>query len=519
MPDTNVILLFDSQFGTRGSGDNNFEYNAGICVAGSQLYVVDKQNNRVKIHDLAGVFVSEFGSFGSGNDNFSFPEFVASDGIHLFITDSANHRIKKHDLAGVFVSEFGSFGSGNDNFNYPMALTIYNDLLYIVDKQNNRIKVHQKDGTFVFEITGFLFPEGIANIEDKIVISDSANKKIKFYTPLGNFLNDSDSIFIYPTSVKNVNGVLCVTEKQDSKIVFLDDVGQFISEFGSKGTGQDQFFFPYDSFYDNDLLYISDSANHRIKIFELVIESPVPIYANDFLALTKQLYPTGRAWWMKKNSIFELLHFGLAYSESRINSVIKELLDSIIPDNDNFSETDALNWEKALGLYQQTDLSFIERKEAIIRKMQFPGSVPARQHYLFVQGELRAAGFDVYVHENRFGDPPVVNEFAASIFDEIKFDEGLFDNEGIEGTKIANHIEETKDADFNFGDSVNMRATFFIGAETFPNRADVNILRKNEFRELILKLKPAQTAGLLLVDYSDFTGIGFDIIEETLEVY
>ncbi len=520
MADTNVILLFNTQFGSKGTGNVEFDYNAGICIAGGQLYVIDKQNHRIQILTFAGVFVDEFGSSGSGNDNFYFPEFIISDGTNLYISDSANHRIKVHDLAGVFVSEFGTRGSANNQFDYPMAITIYNDLLYICDKQNGRVKVHQKDGIFISEITGLNFPEGITNISDKIVISDSANKLVKFYTPLGDFLNNSPNTWEYPTSVKEINGVLCVAEKQDSKIVFLDDVGQLLSEFGTKGTGQDQFFFPYDTFFDNDLLYISDSANHRIKIFDVTIELDVPIYAEAFLKLTKQLYPTGRVWWMKKNSTFELFHFGLAFSESRINSEIKGLLDSILPDNDNFDEADAANWESALGLFIQPELSLEDRKTAILRKMQYPGSVPARQHYLFVQGELQKAGFDVYVHENRFGDPPSVLSFSQAIYGEVNYGQVNYGASGIpDGTKIANYIEESRDESFNFGNDVNLRATFFIGGEIFPNRTNVEILRKNEFRELILRLKPAQTAGILLIYFINFYGVEFDIIEETLEVY
>jgi hypothetical protein len=152
--------------------------------------------------------------------------------------------------------------------------------------------------------------------------------------------------------------------------------------------------------------------------------------------------------------------------------------------------------------------------------MNYPGSVPARQHYLFVQGELRKAGFDVYVHENRFGDPPSVFSFQKAVYGDLKYGQIKYGQSGIpDGTPIANHIEEAKDADFNFGNDINLRATFFIGGETFPNRAYVDIRRKNEFRELILRLKPAQTAGLLLIDYALLEGIDYDIIEDTLIVY
>lgn len=520
MADTNVILLYNTRFGSKGSGNDNFDYPSGCCVADDKLFIVDKQNHRIKIHNLNGSFISAFGSYGSGNDQFSFPEGIASDGVSLFIVDSANHRIKEHTLTGTYVSQFGSNGSGNANFDYPMGIHIYNDNLWIADKQNGRVKVHDKTGTFIIEITGLNFPEGVTSIDDKIVITDSANKKVKFYSALASFLYDSPATFLYPTFIKEVNGVLCVVEKQNSKIVFLSDEGVFLSEFGEEGSGANQFYFPYDVVFYNDLLYIVDSANFWVQVYDIVVDPNVPIYVDEFTELTKQLYPTGRAWYMIRNSIFELFHKGLAYSESRVNSAIRELLDSIIPDNDGFSETDAANWEQALALLTPTDVSLTVRKEAIFRKMQFPGGVPARQHYLFVQGELQKAGFDVYVTENRFGDPPTVVSFSAAIYGKIKYGQLNYGAQGLtDATIVANHIEEEKDENFNMGNEVNFRATFFIGGETYPGRAIVDPDRKAEFRELILKLKPAQTVGILLIDYVKPEGIGFDVIEDTLEVY
>jgi len=527
MASINVTPTYNSEFGSRGAGNNQFDYPSGCIIASSQLYICDKQNNRIQIFDLAGNYISKFGSYGSGNDNFSFPEGIETDGTYIYVVDSANHRIKKHDLAGLFISEFGSRGAGNAEFDYPCGITLYDEKLYIADKQNGRIKVHLKDGTYVSEISGLNFPEGVTTLNDLIIISDSGNKKVKYYTPALSFLFNANTIFNYPTSVKNINGVICVCERQASYLTFLDDLGNKLSDFGEVGSTQNKFNFPYDSVFtlnpapeEPGLMFIVDSANHRIEIFSIEIKTDVPTYSDELLEQTKQLYPTGRAWWMKKGSIFELFHLGLAFSESRVVSFVRGLLDSIIPDNDNFSEVDATRWESALGLFIQPNTPLENRKEGIIRKMQYPGSVPARQHFKFVEVQLRLAGFDVYVHENRFGDPPTVAPTQSAIYGNFFYGQLPYGSSAVTGTPIANFIDESRDESFNFGDSVNARATFFIGAATYPNRAIVLTSRKQEFRELILKLKPAQTAGLLLIDYVDsMQGIGFDVIGLDMEVY
>lgn len=221
---------------------------------------------------------------------------------------------------------------------------------------------------------------------------------------------------------------------------------------------------------------------------------------NIFVKLSKQLFPTGRAWWIRLNGIFHKLLQGLSLSEQRVHDATVFLLDAILPDNDNFDEEDAANWEKALGLYNQSYLSLADRKKIILRKMQHPGNIPARQHYLYLEGQLQNAGFDVYVHENRFGSPPVINNPVAAIYGEINYGQINYGNQGINHSKIINYIDANKDSQL-IGDGVNMRATFFIGSQVFPNRADVPNERKKEFRELILKIKPAQTAGFLLINY------------------
>jgi len=227
---------------------------------------------------------------------------------------------------------------------------------------------------------------------------------------------------------------------------------------------------------------------------------------NIFVKLSRQLFPTGRAWWIRKDGVFEQLLQGLSLSEQEVLDTAKTLMYSILPDNDDFTADDATNWERALGLFYQPYLSLADRKEIILRKMQHPGNIPARQHYLYLQGQLRAAGFDVYVHENidTSGFSTVIlNNPVFSNYGIVKYGEALYGHVGISGmTKVVNNTVQEKDDSFIVGDDTNMRATFFVGDSTFPDFAGVPLNRRKEFRELILKIKPAQTVGFLLINYT-----------------
>jgi len=229
------------------------------------------------------------------------------------------------------------------------------------------------------------------------------------------------------------------------------------------------------------------------------------------MKLTRQLLPTGRAFKMAYGGTYWKLHNALSKSEARAFSDAISTLDSALPDNDNFTVDDATDWERRLGLITNPVLSLSIRKQAIIRKMNHPGTIKARQHYLYIQGQLQDAGFDVYVYENIFSDgmgglvtktpyafstppyPTVSNRYSGNVqYGQIQYG-------GTPGNKIANSIYQSFDDSFNIGS--NLWATFFIGGPTEGSWADVDASREIEFRELILKLKPRQMVGFLLINY------------------
>jgi len=224
-----------------------------------------------------------------------------------------------------------------------------------------------------------------------------------------------------------------------------------------------------------------------------------------FRNLKRRLYPTGRAWNLGKGSIFERLHRGLSVSEAEVSQNSTDLLHSILPDNDDFTETDALNWENALGLPEAPFLDLEVRKASIITKMNFPNDLKTRQHWNNLQGFLRARGFDVYIHENRFlnGSSYDVIDPRGSLYNTFNYSQQTYSQSSISGgyTLCANYIDEVRDQQFGLGNETSLRATFFIGGLNYGDRAEIDYLRKQEFRQMILQLKPCQTVAILLIDY------------------
>jgi hypothetical protein len=234
------------------------------------------------------------------------------------------------------------------------------------------------------------------------------------------------------------------------------------------------------------------------------------ILADQLMKLTRQFFPTGRAFNVKEGSFKFRLHRALDLSMAQAIDDAKSILDSVLPDNANFTVEDARQWEHRLGLITNELVSLDNRKAAIERKMNHPGTISARQHYLYLQGQLQAVGFDVYVHENRFPlgggayetkTPEEVTGGSAP--KQLQHGNPPQHGDGQHGdgswNLVVNNLDEDLDSTFNIGS--NLKSTFFIGGPYVGDYADVDANRKLEFRQMILKIKPVQTVGFLFINY------------------
>lgn len=248
---------------------------------------------------------------------------------------------------------------------------------------------------------------------------------------------------------------------------------------------------------------------------------------NQIKKLGRQLYPSGRAFNMPKDGNFDKLNNALSESQQQAYDDANAILDAILPDNANFTADDATDWEVRLGMITNPLVSLDDRKAAIIRKMNHPGDIPARQSWDYLQESLQLAGFDVYVHENipeqniidvltlnpsvyqwgngQFGNFQFGNVYSvfSNLLCPVQFGNVQFGGfrwgQIFYKQKVANHIDSLKDIYFHNGD--NFRSIYYIGGATLGTFADVDINRKDEFRQLILKIKPVQSIGYLLINY------------------
>ena len=168
-----------------------------------------------------------------------------------------------------FVDDFGTAGNGEGKFDEPSGLAFDEDngLLYVADTENNQVQV--------FEIiSGNTCPSGTEEVIDGVCFVE------EFGTSGAN-----DGMFNSPTglALDEDNGLLYVADRDNDRVQIISTIGNsntisFSAEFGSQGTDDDEFKKPSDLAISKDgtNLYVVDSDNDRIKIFELTGGSNCP---------------------------------------------------------------------------------------------------------------------------------------------------------------------------------------------------------------------------------------------------
>lgn len=224
--------------------------------------------------------------------------------------------------------------------------------------------------------------------------------------------------------------------------------------------------------------------------------------------LATQLYPTGRAFYTKKGGFKDRMHLAINVSFIRFINDAQGTIDSVFPDNVNFTAEDCTLWEYRFGMVTDESLPVSVRREAINRRMGRGRNVRARQHRNYIEYQLQLAGFDVYVFENGFiegGVKVYKNPQEVALLSPGELQHGGTTQHGI-GTQhggssaqvIANSFEANEV--FSVPDD-KLWATFFIGGAALGSSAEIPNSRQEEFRELVLKLKPDHLVAFTFINY------------------
>jgi hypothetical protein len=249
-----------------------------ITNIGSEIFISDSLNNRIKVFSVRGSFLRAFGGFGSGNGQFNEPFQIAALGQELYVADRANNRVQVFSVSGQYQRQWGSLGSGDGEFILPRGIAVLGSEIYVVDDSTpRRIQVFNTLGVFQRKWTTNT-ANSIHGGNSEIYSPDTLNPAIadiEVYNAAGILQRTIGTPGSGPGEFRNIFGITSdatslyiVDSNTERRIQVFTIAGVFRYLWGQSGTGDGEFVNPWGiHFFDNEV-YVIDTSTSRVQVFD-----------------------------------------------------------------------------------------------------------------------------------------------------------------------------------------------------------------------------------------------------------
>jgi len=181
------------------------------------------------------------------------------------------------------VLTWGQPGQRDGDFEKPRAVGVRGEELYVIDT-TGRVQVFGLDGCFVRKWALPAYENGTPTavlfaIDGNVLIPDTHYSQILKYTPAGELIEQWGSYgtgpeeFIYPTDIlQTPDGVYYITEygMEAERVHVFDVEKRFVRQWGELGDAPGQLNRATSIDIDSQqTLYVADCANHRVQCFDL----------------------------------------------------------------------------------------------------------------------------------------------------------------------------------------------------------------------------------------------------------
>lgn len=179
-------------------------------------------------------------------------------------------------------------GDENNRMSKPLDVDVSEDgKIYVTDYGHREVKVFNKKGKFLFKFNkvgsaGALnSPVGIAAANGKIYVADTMKSQLYEFDDNGKFRRSlitadikRQIIGVTPCGVSLAdNGDIYLTDILNHRIIVLDAGGRFKMKLGSAGEKEGELAYPNDLAADKGKVFVSDSNNYRIQVFDEVYKT------------------------------------------------------------------------------------------------------------------------------------------------------------------------------------------------------------------------------------------------------
>ncbi|MGI0046032.1 MAG: thioredoxin-like domain-containing protein [Nitrosotalea sp.] len=305
-------------------------YPGKLSISNSKIAISDSNHNRVIITDMAGKIehVIGNGKTGFSDGNFASASFFRPQGVAwrddlIFVADTENHAIRKIDLTArkvITVAGTGTQGTwmsgggrGKESaLSSPWDVAVKDDLVFIAMAGNHQIWTYDIKTDMVRPFAGsgheniidgdrtraqLAQPSGLSIWDDKLYFADSETSAIRqidlrsghVRTLVGHGLfafghkdgHLDEALFQHPLGLCATSDRVFVADTYNSALRVIDLESDMVSTLVGKqemsgvcriddpGCDSLGLYEPSDVKWHQDRLYIADTNNHLIRVYDL----------------------------------------------------------------------------------------------------------------------------------------------------------------------------------------------------------------------------------------------------------
>jgi len=232
---------YAGKWGTRGTGDGQFDGIGGIAIDGSgNVYVSDVSNKRIEKFSASGTYVAQWGTLDSSMDG------VAVDRSgNVYAADYWNHRILKFDSTGALLAQFNT-KLADDFDSEPHSIAVDSaGSMWITDSGDSLVKKFSASGDYLGSLAKgsdpgqVSRPIGVAvDSADNVYVVDYLLYNVQKFTSSGTYLDGhttiatGDANLLYPAHVAvDGAGSIYVADTKPGTLISDGSVKKFNSSF------------------------------------------------------------------------------------------------------------------------------------------------------------------------------------------------------------------------------------------------------------------------------------------------
>jgi DNA-binding beta-propeller fold protein YncE/tetratricopeptide (TPR) repeat protein len=277
--------IFTGQITVKAKKD---EMRAPVAVAvdaQNKVYVLDADDNKVRIFDPAGVQIDKFGSRGKGTGGFDKPQGLAVDSRgSIYVSDTGNYKLKKFDREGTLLGSLGSEGDGPGQFREAAGIDIDRDgKVFLLDAGKNTLQIfscEHGDVRPLAPVSPLPTVELVKEMPGE-VSALAVNKRVwalvgDSITAVGGHggraigsRGSDPALLKNPRSlIVDETGNFWVVDTGNDRLQKFSVQGSLLQVIGKSGSGEGEFRSPSGiAISSKGTIYVADTGNKRVQVF------------------------------------------------------------------------------------------------------------------------------------------------------------------------------------------------------------------------------------------------------------